>query len=114
VEVNRAARLTGSEGGPTKGGVSSGKSLRSRRDTTRRRRWPKSVGPCAQAVGLVGGVRSGLLTAVGFNPKAQEASRGAKGSTHARNQRKTHRGAQSTYVGDLVKTGDVDPESLAR
>jgi hypothetical protein len=36
-EVNRAARLTGGKGGPAKGGVSSGKSWRSRRGTTRRR-----------------------------------------------------------------------------
>jgi hypothetical protein len=35
-KVNRAARLTDGEGGPTKGGVSSGKSLRSRRGTARR------------------------------------------------------------------------------
>jgi hypothetical protein len=97
-----------------KGGVSSEKSLRSRRGMARLRRWPESVGPRAQAVGLVGGVCSGLLTAVGFNPKAQEASQGAKGSTRARNRRKTHLGAQSTYAGDLVKSGDVDPLSLAR
>jgi hypothetical protein len=114
VEVNRAARLTGGEGGPAKGGVSSRKSLRSRRGTTHRWRWPESIGPRAQAVGLVGGVCSGLLTAVGFNPKAQEASRGAKASTSARNRRKTHRGARSTYAGDLVKSGDVDPVSPAR
>jgi hypothetical protein len=59
-------------------------------------------------------VCSGLLTAVGFNPRAQGASRGAKESTRARNRRKTHRGAQSTYAGDLVKSGDVDPLSPAR
>jgi hypothetical protein len=34
-EVNRAARLTGGEGGPAKGGVSFGKSLRSCRGTAR-------------------------------------------------------------------------------
>jgi hypothetical protein len=38
-----------------------------------------------QAVGLVGGVRSGLITMVLFNPMAQEASRGAKDATSARN-----------------------------
>jgi hypothetical protein len=97
-----------------KGGVSSGKSLRSRRGTAHRRRWAKSVGPRAQTVGLVGGVCSSLLTAVGFNPKAQEASWGAKGSTRARNRRKTHRGARSTYAGDLVKSVDVDLVSPAR
>jgi hypothetical protein len=36
-EGNWAARLTGGEGGPVKGGVSSGKSLQSRRGTARRR-----------------------------------------------------------------------------
>jgi hypothetical protein len=50
---------------------------------------------------------------VGFNPRAQEASRGAKQSTRARNRRKTHRGARSTYARDLVKSGDVDPVSPA-
>jgi hypothetical protein len=35
-EVNRAAQLTGGKGGPAKGGVSSGKSWRSRRGTTSR------------------------------------------------------------------------------
>jgi hypothetical protein len=36
-KVNSAARLTGGEGGPAKGGVSSGKSLQSRRGMARRR-----------------------------------------------------------------------------
>jgi hypothetical protein len=36
-EGNRAARLIGGEGGPTKGGVSSRKSLRACRGTARRR-----------------------------------------------------------------------------
>jgi hypothetical protein len=67
-----------------------------------------------QVGGLVGGVCSGLLMVVEFNPRAQEASRGAKESTRARNQRKTHRGARSTYAGDLVKSGDVDPVSPVR
>jgi hypothetical protein len=52
--------------------------------------------------------------AVEFNPRAQEASRGAKESTHARNRRKTHRGARSTYADGGVKSGDVDPASPAR
>jgi hypothetical protein len=113
-EVNRAARLTDGEGGPTKGGVSSGKSLRSRRGTTHRRCWPESVGPRAQAGRLVGGVCSGLLTAVEFNPRPQGASRGAKETTRARNRRKTHRGARSTCAGGRVKSGDIDPVSPAR
>jgi hypothetical protein len=88
--------------------------LRSRQGTALRRWWPESVRPRAQAAGLVGGVCSGLLTAVEFNPRAQGASRGAKESTLARNRRKTHRGARSTYAGDLVKSGDVDPVPPAR
>jgi hypothetical protein len=80
----------------------------------RRRWWPESVGPRTQAVGLVDGMCSGLLTAIGFNPVAGEASRGAKESTRARNRRKTHRGARSTFAGDLVKSGDADLVSPAR
>jgi hypothetical protein len=94
-----------------KGGVSSEKSMRSLRGTARRRRWPESVGPRVQAVGLIGGVCSGLLTAIGFYPRAQGASRGAKKSTRARNRRKTHRGARSTYAGGRVKSGDVEFDS---
>jgi hypothetical protein len=59
-------------------------------------------------------VRSGLLTAVEFNPRAQGASRGAKDATRARNQRKTHRGARSTYAGGRVKSGEVNLVSPAR
>jgi hypothetical protein len=114
VEVNRAARHTDGEGGPAKGGVSSGKSLRSRRGTARRRWWPKTVGPRAQAGGLIGGVCSSPLMAVGSNPRAHGASWGAKESTHARNRRKTHRGSRSTYASDLVKSGDVDLVPPAR
>jgi hypothetical protein len=51
---------------------------------------------------------SGLLTAVLFNPMAQEASRGAKDATSARNRRKAHRGARSTCADGQVKSGDVD------
>jgi hypothetical protein len=72
------------------------------------------VGPRAQAVGLVGGVCSGLLTAVQFNPSARGSSRGAKESTHARNRRKTHCGARSMFAGDRAKSGDADPVSPAR
>jgi hypothetical protein len=97
-----------------KDGVSSGKSLRSRRGTARRRWWPESVGPRTQAVGLVDGVCSGLLTAVGFNPVAWEASWGAKKSTRARNRRNTHCGARSTFAGDLLKSDDANLVSPAR
>jgi hypothetical protein len=51
---------------------------------------------------------------VGLNPRAQGASRGAKESTRARNQRKTHRGARSTFAGGRVKSGDADQVSPAR
>jgi hypothetical protein len=65
-------------------------------------------------VGLVGGVRSGLLTAVLLNPMAQEASRGVKDATSASNRREAHRGAQSTCTDGRVKSGDVDPVSPTR
>jgi hypothetical protein len=42
------------------------------------------------------------------------ASRGAKESTRARNRRITHRGARSTFAGDRVKSGALDPASPAR
>jgi hypothetical protein len=113
-EVNRAARLTSGEGGPAKGTVCFGRSWRLRRGTARRRWWPESVGPRAQAGGLVGGVCSGLLTVVEFNSIAQGASRGAKEATSARNWRKAHRGARSTCAGGREKSGDVDPVSPAR
>jgi hypothetical protein len=55
-----------------------------------------------------------MLTAVEFNPMAQRASRGAKDATRARNRRKTHRGARSTYAGGQVKSDEVDLVSPAR
>jgi hypothetical protein len=67
-----------------------------------------------QEGGLVGGVCSGLLTAVEFNARTQGASQGAKETTRARNRRKTHRGARSTCAGGRVKSGDVDLVSSAR
>jgi hypothetical protein len=114
VEVKRAARLTGGEGGPAKGGVGSGKSLRSRRGTARRRWWPDLVDPRAKAGELVGGGCSGLFTTIQFNPRAREASQEAKESTRARNWRKAHRGGWSTFVGARVKSGDLDLVSPAR
>jgi hypothetical protein len=59
-------------------------------------------------------VRSGLLTAVLFNPVAHEASRGAKDSIGARNRRTAYRGARSTCVDGRLKSGDVDPASPVR
>jgi hypothetical protein len=45
----RAARLTGGERGPARGGVGFGRPWRSQRGTARRRWWPESAGPRAQA-----------------------------------------------------------------
>jgi hypothetical protein len=111
-EGNRAAGLTGGEGGPTKGGVGFGRSLRSQRGAASCRWWPESAGP--QAGELVGGGYSGLSTAIQVNPRAWGASRGAKESTRARNQRITHRGARSTFAGSRVKSGYLDPVSPVR
>jgi hypothetical protein len=61
-----------------------------------------------QAGELVGGVCSGLSTAIQVNPRAWGASRGANESTRARNHRITHRGARSMFTGDRVKFGDLD------
>jgi hypothetical protein len=97
-----------------KGGVGFGRSLRSRRGMTRRRWWPESAGPRAQAGELVGGGCSGLSTATQVNPRARGASRGANESTHARNRRITHRGARSTFAGGRVKSCDLDPASPVR
>jgi hypothetical protein len=108
------ARLTFGEGGPVKGGVGSGRLLRSQRGTTRRRWWPVSAGPRAQAGELVGGECSGLTTAIQVNPRAQGAPRDVKQSTRARNQRMTYRGARSTLAGGRVKSGDRELASSAR
>jgi hypothetical protein len=97
-----------------KGGVGFGRSLRSQRGAARWWWWPESVGPRAQEGELVGGVCSGLSTAIQVNPRAWGASRGANESTRARNRRITHRGARSTFAGGRVKSGDLDPLSLVR
>jgi hypothetical protein len=70
--------LTGGEGGPAKGGVGSGRFLRSQRGTARRRWWSESAGPRAQAGELIGGECSGLTTVISVNPRAQGASRDVK------------------------------------
>jgi hypothetical protein len=72
------------------------------------------AGPRAQAGEHVGSVCSGLSTAIYVNPRARGASRGANESTRARNQRITHCGARSTFVGGRVKSRDLDPASPAR
>jgi hypothetical protein len=88
--------------------------LRSQRGATRRWCWPESAGPRAQAGELVGGVCSGLSTAIQVNPRARGAPRGANEPTHARNRRLTHRGARSTFAGGRVKSGDLNPASPVR
>jgi hypothetical protein len=79
------ARLTGGERGPARGGVGFGRSGRSQRGTARRRWWPESAGPRAQAGELIGGECSGLTTAISVNPSARGASQGVDESTRARN-----------------------------
>jgi hypothetical protein len=107
-------QLTSGEGGPAKGGVVSGRFLRSQRGTARRRWWPESAGPRAQAGELVGGECSGLTTVIQVNPRARGASRDVKQSTRARNQRMTYRGAWSTLGGGRVKSGDRELASTRR
>jgi hypothetical protein len=65
-------------------------------------------------VGLVGGMCSGLLTAVGLNQMAQGASLDAMDATGARNRQMAYRGARSTCDGDQLKFGDVDLASPVR
>jgi hypothetical protein len=69
------------------GGVGSGRLLQSQRGMARRRWWPESAGPRAQAGELVGGECSGLTTVIPVNTRAQGASRDIKQSTRARNRR---------------------------
>jgi hypothetical protein len=97
-----------------KGEVGSGRFLWSQRGTARRWWWPESARPRAQSGELVGGECSGLSTAIQVNPRARGASQGADESTRARNRRTTHRGAQSTFTGGRVKSGDLDPTSPVR
>jgi hypothetical protein len=97
-----------------KGGVGSRRFLRSQRGTTRRRWWPESAGPRAQAGELIGGECSGLTTAIQVNPRARGAPRDVKQSTRARNRIMTYRGARSTLAGSQVKSGDRELASPAR
>jgi hypothetical protein len=97
-----------------KGGVGSGRFLRSQRGTARRQWWPESAGPRAQAGELVGGECSCLTTAILVNPRARGASRDVKQSTRARNQRMTYCGARSTLAGGRVKSCDRELASSAR
>jgi hypothetical protein len=67
-----------------------------------------------QAVGLIGGGCSGLLTVVGLNQMAPGASRDAKDATGTRNRQMAYRGALSTCDGARLKSDDIDLASLAR
>jgi hypothetical protein len=88
--------------------------LRSQRGMARRRWWPESAGPRAQAGELVGAECSGLTTAIQVNPRAWGASRDVKQSTRARNRRMTYSGARSTLASGRVKSGDRELASPAR
>jgi hypothetical protein len=98
-EGNRAAWLTGGERGPARGGVGSGRFLRSQRGTTRRRWWSESAGPRAQAGELVGGECSGLTTVIPVNPMAQGAPRGDVETMRAVNWKRAQRLTRSTCAG---------------
>jgi hypothetical protein len=71
--------------------------------------WPR-----AQAVGLVGGVCSGLLTAVDLNQSARGASREVSGAVGARNLEMAHRAVRSTRGGSRLESGDGDPVPPAK
>jgi hypothetical protein len=63
--------------------------------------WPR-----AQAVGLVGGACSGLLTAVELNQSARGASREVTGAVGTRNLEIPHRAVHSTSGGGRLESGD--------
>jgi hypothetical protein len=65
--------------------------------------WPR-----AQAVGLVGGACTGLLTAVELNQSARGASREVSGAVGARNLEMPHRVVRSTRGGGRLECSDGD------
>jgi hypothetical protein len=107
-EGNRAARLTGGERGPARGGVGSGRFLRSQRGTARRRWWSESAGPRAQAGELVGSECSGLTTAIPVNPMAQGAPWGDVETMRVVNWKMAQRLTRSTCVGGAPNSGEHD------
>jgi hypothetical protein len=107
-EGNRAAWLTSGERGPARGGVGSRRFLRSQRGSARRRWWPESVGPRAQAGELVGGECSGLTTAIPVNPMARGAPRGDVETMRAVNWKMAQRLTRSTCVGGAPNSGEHD------
>jgi hypothetical protein len=88
--------------------------LRSQRGAARRRWWPESAGPRAQAGELVGGECSGLTTVKQVNPRERGASRDVKQSTRARNRRMTYRGARSMLASGRMKSDDRELASPVR
>jgi hypothetical protein len=102
------ARLTGGERGPTRGGVGSGRSWRSQRGTARRRGWPESAGPRAQAGELVGGKCSGLTTTLPVNPMARGASRGDVEAMRAVNRKMVQRLTRPTCAGGVPNSDEHD------
>jgi hypothetical protein len=83
----------------------------------RRRVLRPTHGGTVQSKGIVQGIEE-RLTVEGIEERLTvegiEASRGAKESTRARNRRKTHHGARSTFAGGQVKSGDAESVSPAR
>jgi hypothetical protein len=65
-------------------------------------------------VGLVGGVCSGLLTAVELNESAQGASWEVSGAMGAMNRKVAHHAARSTRGGGRMKSGDGNPTPPAK
>jgi hypothetical protein len=107
-EGNRAARLTGGERGPARGGVGSGRFLRSQRGMARRWWWPESVGPRAQAGELVGGECSGLTTVIPVNPMARGAPRGDVETMRAVNWKMAQRLTRSTCADGAPNSSEHD------
>jgi hypothetical protein len=107
-EGNRAARLTGGERGPARGGVGCGRLWRSQRGKTPQRWWPELVGPRAQAGELVGGECFGLTTAIPVNPMARRAPRGDVETMRAVNWKMAQRLTQSTCAGGAPNSGEHD------
>jgi hypothetical protein len=101
-------RLTSGERGPARGGVGSGRSWRSQRGMARRRGWPESTGPRAQAGELVDGECSVLTTAIPVNPMARGAPRGVVETMRAVNWKMAQRLTRSTCVGGAPNSGEHD------
>jgi hypothetical protein len=108
VEGKRAARLTGGERGPTRGGVGSGRSWRSQRGMARWRGWPESACPRAQAGELVDGKCSGITTAIPVNPMARGAPQGDVETMRAVNWKMAQRLTRSTCASGVPNSGEHD------